>query len=164
MAGAALVTLLFRNRLGMSAPLAVGIGTVVGVLGQLGDMLESIAKRVCAKKDSSSLIPGHGSSYSTGSTAFSLQRPSFTTTLRGSRNETKGHPPRLDRLYRHVDPRGYENQRDEFDVVGLACQGRRTVHRAESEGSNPASPVSSMRASPTGSTSEGREGSSVRRA
>jgi len=60
MAGAALVTMLFRGRLAVSAAEALAIGGTIGILGQLGDMLESIAKRVCAKKDSSSLIPGHG--------------------------------------------------------------------------------------------------------
>ncbi len=60
LAGAALVTLLFRGRLGLTLPVSIGIGLVIGVLGQLGDMLESIAKRVCEVKDSSGLIPGHG--------------------------------------------------------------------------------------------------------
>jgi phosphatidate cytidylyltransferase len=44
----------------MTAFSAVAVGAAIGVLGQLGDMLESIAKRVCKVKDSSSLIPGHG--------------------------------------------------------------------------------------------------------
>ena len=33
---------------------------MIGLLGQLGDILESVAKRVCEVKDSSRLIPGHG--------------------------------------------------------------------------------------------------------
>jgi phosphatidate cytidylyltransferase len=60
MAGAALVTLLFERRLGLGIPGSLGIGVVIGLLGQLGDILESIAKRVCEVKDSSGLIPGHG--------------------------------------------------------------------------------------------------------
>ena len=60
LAGAALVTLLFKSRLGLSLPVSIGVGLVLGGLGQLGDMLESIAKRVCEVKDSSGLIPGHG--------------------------------------------------------------------------------------------------------
>lgn len=59
-AGALVVTLLFRHQMGMPPLLAAGIGAAIGLLGQLGDMLESIAKRVCRVKDSSSLIPGHG--------------------------------------------------------------------------------------------------------
>jgi phosphatidate cytidylyltransferase len=39
---------------------SLGIGVLLGVLGQLGDIFESAGKRVCAVKDSSSLIPGHG--------------------------------------------------------------------------------------------------------
>lgn len=60
MAGAVIVTLLFKNRMGMNIFTSIGIGILIGVLGQLGDILESVAKRVCDVKDSSSLIPGHG--------------------------------------------------------------------------------------------------------
>jgi phosphatidate cytidylyltransferase len=60
MAGALIVTLLFSHRMGLAIPSAACVGAAIGVLGQLGDMLESIAKRVCDVKDSSSLIPGHG--------------------------------------------------------------------------------------------------------
>jgi phosphatidate cytidylyltransferase len=60
MAGALIVAVLFRHRIGMTAFSAAGVGAAIGILGQLGDMLESIAKRVCNVKDSSSLIPGHG--------------------------------------------------------------------------------------------------------
>jgi len=60
LAGAACVTLLFKGRLGLTLPVSIGVGVVIGGLGQLGDILESIAKRVCEVKDSSGLIPGHG--------------------------------------------------------------------------------------------------------
>lgn len=39
---------------------AIVIGIIVGVIGQLGDLIESLLKRDAEVKDSSSLIPGHG--------------------------------------------------------------------------------------------------------
>ena len=44
----------------MSFPTAVVCGILVGVFGQLGDMVESLIKRDSGVKDSSHLIPGHG--------------------------------------------------------------------------------------------------------
>jgi len=41
-------------------PHAVAVGALVGVCGQVGDLVESLFKRDAASGDSSDLIPGHG--------------------------------------------------------------------------------------------------------
>jgi phosphatidate cytidylyltransferase len=59
-AGAMVVVLIFKGRLGLTPTAGIVLGCLLGLLGQLGDILESIAKRACEVKDSSRLIPGHG--------------------------------------------------------------------------------------------------------
>ena len=39
---------------------AVWIGLLLGIMGQLGDLFESLLKRACQVKDSGNIIPGHG--------------------------------------------------------------------------------------------------------
>ncbi len=40
--------------------LAAGFGLVVGVVAQLGDLMESLIKRDCERKDASQVVPGFG--------------------------------------------------------------------------------------------------------
>lgn len=39
---------------------AIGFGLIVGIIGQIGDLVESLWKRETGCKDSSQVIPGHG--------------------------------------------------------------------------------------------------------
>jgi phosphatidate cytidylyltransferase len=59
-AGSALVIVLARGTLGMGLLESLGLGAMLGILGQLGDIFESAGKRACNLKDSSAMIPGHG--------------------------------------------------------------------------------------------------------
>ena len=39
---------------------AVGIGLIIGVISQIGDLVESFIKRAVGAKQSGNLLPGHG--------------------------------------------------------------------------------------------------------
>jgi phosphatidate cytidylyltransferase len=58
--GGAVLTLAFGRILGVGILESIVVGAMIGLLGQLGDIFESIAKRIYSVKDSSALIPGHG--------------------------------------------------------------------------------------------------------
>lgn len=58
--GSALLFLVAGGRAGLTVSEACLAGACLGLTGQLGDILESAAKRLCGVKDSSGLIPGHG--------------------------------------------------------------------------------------------------------
>ena len=58
--GAAMLALAFGRMIGLDAVESIAVGAGIGLLGQLGDIFESIAKRMYRVKDSSNLIPGHG--------------------------------------------------------------------------------------------------------
>jgi phosphatidate cytidylyltransferase len=44
----------------LSWRVVISIGLIVGIIGQMGDLVESLLKRDAGVKDSSSIIPGHG--------------------------------------------------------------------------------------------------------
>lgn len=60
MIGSMIIIVFFHGLLNFSIAKALIIGALMGILGQAGDLLESAGKRICHKKDSSNLIPGHG--------------------------------------------------------------------------------------------------------
>ncbi len=57
-AGALLFKVLFFSQVPFLHAVALGLG--VGIIGQLGDLWESVLKRSAQVKDSGTLIPGHG--------------------------------------------------------------------------------------------------------
>lgn len=60
MGGGVILIFVFGSILRIEMWECVLVGALIGLLGQLGDILESVFKRVYGVKDSSSLIPGHG--------------------------------------------------------------------------------------------------------
>ncbi len=58
--GSMIIVFASRTLIGITVQESLMIGCVIGLLGQLGDILESLGKRLSETKDSSSLIPGHG--------------------------------------------------------------------------------------------------------
>jgi phosphatidate cytidylyltransferase len=60
MLGGLISMVLFHSIMAMGIVESCCIGAFVGLLGQMGDILESAGKRVWGVKDSSGLIPGHG--------------------------------------------------------------------------------------------------------
>jgi phosphatidate cytidylyltransferase len=57
---AVLAGAVFGLLLGLKPIPSVACGVAAGLLGQLGDLFESYVKRRADKKDSGSILPGHG--------------------------------------------------------------------------------------------------------
>lgn len=50
----------FTNWIDVSPFLLISASVMIGVIGQVGDLFESVLKRAAGEKDSSRIIPGHG--------------------------------------------------------------------------------------------------------
>lgn len=59
-AGPMIIMMLSSRLMGTGIVESIIMGAFIGLLGQIGDIFESVGKRVCDVKDSSSLLPGHG--------------------------------------------------------------------------------------------------------
>ncbi len=57
---AIVAALVFGKLIGMSIVHVVILGSIIGVVSQISDLVESLIKRDAGVKDSSNLIPGHG--------------------------------------------------------------------------------------------------------
>ena len=51
---------IFSKFTGMNTVHAVILGTIIGLVGQISDLVESLIKRDAGVKDSSNIVPGHG--------------------------------------------------------------------------------------------------------
>jgi phosphatidate cytidylyltransferase len=51
---------IFSRYIGMNPMHAIILGTIIGVVGQISDLVESLIKRDAGVKDSSKMVPGHG--------------------------------------------------------------------------------------------------------
>ncbi|MFC1559693.1 phosphatidate cytidylyltransferase [Candidatus Margulisiibacteriota bacterium] len=51
---------IFSQFIGMNLTHALILGVIVGIMGQVSDLVESLIKRDAGVKDSSSILPGHG--------------------------------------------------------------------------------------------------------
>ena len=58
--GTLAVAIIFSLIFKFSVLHALAIGVIIGIMAPLGDLVESILKRVCGVKDSGNIIPGHG--------------------------------------------------------------------------------------------------------
>jgi phosphatidate cytidylyltransferase len=51
---------IFSRMIGMNLVHGIILGAIIGIVGQISDLVESLIKRDAGVKDSSHIIPGHG--------------------------------------------------------------------------------------------------------